>query len=163
MQVLPWFFLRPQIAVCPLKRMRVLAKYQVADFRQIHFLEARSPWKGSFLVGSVNVVDCERSLFCTKIDERVRSFIHEAKLWAASCAGASIRGFAARILLHYIAIAHRFPSKRETPPSRNTWNWEVIVLTLVLLLFPRPSQQTPPWLIWISGILNSIGDAGAAF
>ena len=42
-QVLPWFFLRPQIAVCPLKRMRVLAKYQVADFRQIHFLEARSP------------------------------------------------------------------------------------------------------------------------
>ena len=57
-------FLRPQIAICPLKRMRVLAKYHVADFRQIHWLEARSPWKGSFLVGSVNVVDCKQSLFC---------------------------------------------------------------------------------------------------
>ena len=49
---------------CPLKRKRVLAKYHVADLRQIHWLEARSPWKGSFLVGSVNVVDCEQSLFC---------------------------------------------------------------------------------------------------
>ena len=51
----------------------------------------------------------------------------------------------------------------EDSSVQNTWNLEETVLTLVLLLFPRPSQQTPPWLIWISGILNSIGDSGAGF
>ena len=41
--VLAWIFLRGRIALCSLKRMPVLAKYHVINFRQIHWLRSKIP------------------------------------------------------------------------------------------------------------------------